>query len=138
MKSLEAIIDEEIGLAVERIMRASRSATLAALEQRFSLASSQTPTRREFPPASVPPTRRKKGAPAPHRSDEEIAALEERLLFAVRSSPGLPMAKLAPHVGATPAELRVPVVRLRAKKRLKLVGQRQFTCYFPVDEKVAA
>lgn len=138
MKSLETIIDEEVGLAVERIMRASRSAALAAFEQKFTLTSGHPPAPRESPPASAPAARRRKGASVPHRSDEEIASLEQRLLVVVRSSPGLPMAKLAPRVGVTPAELRVPVVRLRAKKRLKLVGQRQFTCYFPVDEDVAA
>jgi len=138
MKSLETIINEEVGLAAERIMRASRAAAFAAFEERFVLAGGNTLAQRESPPAFATTARRRKRAPAPHRTGEEIAALEERLLAVVRSNPGQPMAKLAPQVGVAPAELRVPVVRMRAKKQLKLVGQRQFTCYFPVDDDVAA
>jgi hypothetical protein len=141
MKSIETIIEEEVGLAVERIMRASRDAALAMFEQKFSLSGMGAAGPRGSSLATSTralPAKPKRKAATPHRSEEEIAALEERLLATVRSNPGLPMATLAQQIGATSAELRVPVVRLKAKKQLKLVGQRQSACYFPVDAGISA
>ncbi len=138
MKSLESVINEEVALAVERIIRASRAAALAAFDQHFDQLGRQSPRQQVTPPGAATVGRRTKNLAAPQRSAEEIAALEARLLAVVRSNPGQSLSALAPQVGVTPAKLRVPVVRLKAKKQIKLVGQRQFTCYFPVDEDVAA
>jgi hypothetical protein len=138
MKSLDSIINEEVGLAVERIMRASREAALAVFDEHFARRLGRQPPHQQaiLPRAATSAgSTRRRAAP---RSTEEIVALEARFLAAVRSSPGQSMAKLAPQVGATPAELRVPVVRLKAKKQVKVVGQGRFSSYFPVDEDVAA
>jgi hypothetical protein len=133
MKTLESIIHEEVTAAVERIIRASRAAAFAAFEQQFHLFDRQPQQQQAAQPratASRPPTRKHT---APQRRPEEIAALETQLLAAVRANPGGTMAELAPIVGVKSEDLRVPAVRLKAKKQLKLVGRRQFTRYFPVD-----
>ena len=138
MKSLESVINEEVALAVERIVRVSRAAALTAFEQYFDQLGRQSPRQQATPSSAATSGRRTKSRAAPQRSAEEIAALEARFLAVVRSNPGQSMAALAPLVGVKPAELRVPVVRLKAKKQIKAVGQRQFTCYFPVDVDIAA
>lgn len=132
MKLLESIINEEVALTVERIVRASRATALAAFEQHFSQFEGQA----HYQQTSVHPSTPAKNCATPpksQRSADEIGALETRFLDVVRSNPGELMVTLAPLVGAKPAELRVPVTRLKAKKRIKMVGQRQFTTYFPVD-----
>jgi hypothetical protein len=133
MKTLESIINEEVALAVERIVRASRAVALAAFDQQFDQLRDQSQHQQVKPSPSATSGQRPRKRPAPQRSAEEIAALEARLLAAVHSNPGQSMAELASMVGVRSAELRVPVVRLKAKKQLKLVGQRQFASYFPAD-----
>lgn len=133
MKSLESVINEEVSLAVERIVRASRAAALAAFDRHFDQLGGQSQHQQATPPRATTMGKRAKHRSAPHRSDDEIAALEAQVLAVVRSSPGQSMSELAPLVGVKPAKLRVPVVRLKAKKQIKAVGQRQFTRYFPVD-----
>lgn len=45
------------------------------------------------------------------------------------------MAVLAPRVGATPRELNRPALLLRRTGRVRSVGQRQATRYFPMASK---
>ena len=71
---------------------------------------------------------------SPRRSREELAALEERLYEAIRRHPGETMAVIAPAVGATAGELNRPATSLRGKGRVRSVGQRQYTRYFPMGE----
>lgn len=138
MKSLESIINEEVALTVERIRRASRAAALAAFEQHFDQPGGRPQPELEPPPSAKTADKRQKGRRRAHRSTEEIVALETQLLAAVCASPGQSLAVLAPRVGAKPSALRVPVVRLKEKKQIKLIGQGQSTCYFPVDQGGAA
>jgi hypothetical protein len=44
------------------------------------------------------------------------------------------MAVIAPAVGATGRELNLPATSLRNKDRVRSVGQRQYTRYFPMGE----
>jgi len=44
------------------------------------------------------------------------------------------MAVIAPAVGATAGELNRPATSLRGKGRVRSVGQRQYTRYFPMGE----
>lgn len=138
MRSIESVINEEVALAVDRIIRASRAAALAALEQRFDHHGNLSQPQQSAPTPTATAGRRSKKKETSQRSKDEIAALETQFLAVVRSNPGQSMAVLASQVGVKRSELRVPVVRLRAKKKIKLVGQRQFTCYFPVEGDVAA
>jgi hypothetical protein len=77
-------------------------------------------------------------AQSKRRNGEEVAALGERLLAAVKATPGETMTTLAPQIGATPRELQLPAARLKRAGRLRSVGQRQYTKYFPATESSAA
>ena len=80
----------------------------------------------------VPPAKRSARRPASRRrTTEEVEDLAERLCAAVHAQPGETMLGLAPAVGTTPSELSVPVDRLRQQGRVRTVGQRQHTRYFP-------
>ena len=138
MKSLEDIIHEEVGSAVERIVRASRAMALAAFDEQFVRLKPQSVCP-GLPSANVarPPVRKKKSRSGPKRRADEIAHLGERFLGVVRSNPGQPMVVLAPKVGATPTELQVPIKKLKAAKQIKTVGQRHLTRYFPVTDVAA-
>jgi hypothetical protein len=60
--------------------------------------------------------------------------LEERLYRAVCAHPGETMAVLAQAVGATARELNRPATLLRRDGRVRSVGQRSSTRYFPMGE----
>jgi len=109
-----------------------RAAALTAFDQQFHLFERQPPPQQVALPHSRARPSPARNRAAPQRPADEIATLETKLLAVVRANPGGTMAELAPMVGAKSADLRVPVVRLRAKKQIKLVGQRQFARYFPV------
>ena len=77
------------------------------------------------------PRRRRQGR---RRTREEIVALEERLYEAICSHPGETMAVIAEAVGVTARELNRPATVLRRTGRVRSVGQRQYTRYFPMGE----
>jgi predicted Rossmann fold nucleotide-binding protein DprA/Smf involved in DNA uptake len=66
------------------------------------------------------------------------AARAEAFYAALRRSPGETMATLASQVGASPRALQVAVARLKRAGRVRAVGQRQFTRYFPMTTTTAA
>ena len=72
------------------------------------------------------------------RAPEELVALGERLYAAICAHPGASMTTLAAEVGATPRELNRPARQLRRAGRLRTVGQRQATRYFPMSPRSAA
>lgn len=75
---------------------------------------------------------------APRRPLVEVMALAERFYAVVCRSPGETMATLAPQVGASPRELQIAVGRLKRAGRVRAVGRRQFTRYFPMAGVAAA
>jgi hypothetical protein len=64
-----------------------------------------------------------------------MAGLSERLYAAVCANPGALMTVLATHVGATPRELNRPALILKRAGRVRSVGQRAHTRYFPMAMK---
>lgn len=71
---------------------------------------------------------------APRRSPDEVTALSDRLYAAICTKPGEAMVVLAPVVGATPRALNLPATRLKRAGRIRTVGQRQATRYFPMPK----
>jgi hypothetical protein len=61
-----------------------------------------------------------------------VVALAERFYATLCRSPGETMATLAPQVEASPRALHVAVARLKRAGRVRAVGQRQHTRYFPM------
>ncbi len=66
------------------------------------------------------------------RAADEIGSLSERLYEAVCRTPGETMAVIAPVVGATARELNRPMLRLKQAGRVRSVGTRHATRYFPM------
>lgn len=130
MKNIAQKLEAEMAKAVSIIIAASHTAAVEALDEAFEVArqgnkrSGETGQRQCVRPRSSSSTR---------RSGAEIAVLETQLLDAVLETPGEAMSVLAPRVGVTPTQLQVPVARLKAAGRLKTVGSRQFTRYFPIE-----
>lgn len=105
---------------------ATRDAVTAAVERAF--VSSEKAPRRSPKPHRVNKTTASVG----HRASEEIAALTERLYEAVRANPGETMKVLASQLGTSPRALSLPAAKLKGAGRVRVVGQRQFTRYFPL------
>jgi len=129
MKTTTKSLEQKIESAVEQLVRDH----LAACEAAAAVA-----VRAAFERASKAPSKssrhRSARAPAPRRSPEEMAAIQERLYEAIRRHPGETMAVIAPAVGAPPRALNRPATTLRREGRVRSVGQRQYTRYFPMGE----
>lgn len=127
MKSLTEKIEHEVERLVREHLAACEVAAGAAVRSAFRRASSQ--------PSKPARTRAKGSRPASRRrTPEEIAALGERLYEVICRHPGETIAVIAPAVGASPRELRRPSVLLRRAGRVRSVGQRHGTRYFPMGE----
>lgn len=122
-------LEDQIEQLVREHIAASRRAASAAVERAFAGARATSPIA-----ARVPRTRRAAGR---RRASEEVSALGERLYEAVVANPGALMTVLAPLVGATARELHRPATLLRRAGRVRSVGERQETRYFPMVSKKA-
>jgi hypothetical protein len=78
-------------------------------------------------PSAAPSSRQ-----GPRRPSNEIGALSERFYEALCRSPGETMTVLAPIVGATARELNRPMLVLKRAGRIRSVGTRHATRYFPM------
>lgn len=65
------------------------------------------------------------------RAPAEVSAMGERIYQAVCTHPGESMAALAKELGAPARELQRPMALLRQAGRVRSVGQRDQTRYFP-------
>ena len=77
-------------------------------------------------------------APGNRSPPDDVAALAERLYAAVCANPGAAMPKLASLLDTSPRALNRPAIQLRRAGRLRSVGQRQGTRYFPMTGKASA
>jgi hypothetical protein len=71
------------------------------------------------------------------RAPDEVAAVGERLYAAICAHPGAAMTALAAQVGVPPRQLNRPATQLRQAGRVRTVGQRGNTRYFPMSAKTA-
>lgn len=118
-------LEREIERLVSEHVAACRRAAAAAVDRAFA-----NPGSRRNKPQAGRVARRTTGR---RRTPEQIAELGDRLCEAVRARPGETMAVLAPHVGATVAELNRPMTVLKRAGRIRSVGQRHNTRYFPLS-----
>jgi hypothetical protein len=130
MKQIAQRLEAEMAKAISLIVAASHAAAREALDEAFGV------TRHGGERKAAGGAQRQRsprGPSSPRRTGTEVAALEKKLLDAVWATPGEAMSALAPRIGASPSTLQVPVARLKAAGRLKTVGARQFTRYFPTE-----
>ena len=118
---------QDLSLRIEQVVHehiaASQTVASAAVERSFGTAAGKTG---KTPPASRP---RKS---VRRRSRDEMAALGEQLYQAVCAKPGEGMVALAADVGAIPRELNRPMAQLKDAGKVRSVGQRHLTRYFPL------
>ncbi len=124
-KSLEQKIESAVAQLVGEHLAACEAAAAGAVRAAF---------RRASKPTATPSRRKSMRAPAPRRSSEVLADLQERLYQAICQHPGEKMAVIAPVVGATARELNRPATTLRRDGRVRSVGERHATRYFPLGE----
>ena len=124
----EEQLEEQIAKALSSYFEAGHQMARTALERALSgkpkVASSRSMAK---PPRGERPRQQK-------RSRAVIDQLCESFWTAVSAHPGESMKFLAERVGESPTQLSVVVSRLKRADRLRTVGARQFTRYFPVTE----
>jgi hypothetical protein len=114
---------------VRQHVDALRTAAAAAVMRAFG-AEPREPPRASAPAKSSAARPRTKAAP--RRAPEELVALGERFYAVLCRRPGEMMTTLAPEVGVAPRVLQVAVARLRRTGRVRAIGKRQQTRYYPM------
>ena len=125
--------NETLSEQIEQLVRAhietTRREAGAALARAFSSASA--PARASTAPRPQRTTGRR-------RASTELSALGARLYEAVVAHPGETMAVLAPRLGCSPRELHRPMAVLKQAGRVRSVGQRHQTRYYPSMARTAS
>ena len=119
---------EGIEHLIREYMSTIRVAAQAAVERAVAAQGGVSPAasarkRRQSAPSRLSGSR---------RPSDEISALSERFYEALCRSPGEKMGVLAPLVGSTPRELNRPMLLLKRAGRIRSVGTKQSTRYFPM------
>ena len=77
-------------------------------------------------------------SPSARRTATELQQVCDVLCERVRMQPGASMAELAEQMGADAQSLQSPMGKLRASGRVRSVGQRHLTRYYPTVVRTAA
>jgi hypothetical protein len=124
----------DLEIQIEELVRehiaAVRQAASAAVERAFERAAVRRAKSERAAPRAKESGRR--------RTSEEVAALGERLYAAICAHPGAAMTTLVTHMGVALQELNLPATQLRQAGRVRTVGERNATRYFPMSAKSAA
>ncbi|MEO7734784.1 MAG: hypothetical protein ABIY55_27765 [Kofleriaceae bacterium] len=114
---------------VRQHVDALRTAATAALARAFAAVPPALSATRPSAPTKAVRTRKQQ---APRRAPDELVALGEQFYAALCQRPGETMTTLAPKVGVEPRVLQVAVARLRRDGRVRAIGKRQHTRYYPM------
>jgi len=128
MTSLEQQLHQELEAAFQKFLIGCRAQAHATVDRALGAAAhtSASPRKTKVRKSSEPSKRSKR------RTADELAALSERLYEAIAASPGQSMVVLSEQVGVSPLHLQPAVARLRADNRIRTLGARQQTRYFPM------
>lgn len=120
---------EQLSRRIEQVIQehlaASERAASGAIARAFGAAGGK----RRAPAASPA------SGEARRRLSTEIAELGERFYRAVCARPGETMVVLAADIGSSPRQLNRSMTRLKTLGRVRSVGQRHLTRYFPLAAK---
>jgi hypothetical protein len=116
-------LDERIEQLVREPIASMQRNAREALERAFAGATSPRVGRRV--------TRGHGDGGRKRRAPTEVSAIGERLYRAVCARPGEGMGVLARELGASARELHRPMALLKKAGRVRSVGQRSLTRYFP-------
>jgi hypothetical protein len=122
IESLVASYMDEVRLAAQRAVE--RSLTRGAVSR---------------PPSKAPSKGSEaRAAPKSRRSRTELDEACEKLCKLVRGRPGESMVTLAGEMGMPMSTLQRPMAKLRSEGRVRSVGERHLTRYFPAVVRAAA
>lgn len=124
----------DLAEGIERLVReyisTIRIAAAGAVERAVGANASGKPTpnasAKQRTPSAAPSRQGRR------RPSDEIGALSERLYEAVCQAPGETMSVIAPMLGATSRELNRPMLVLKQAGRIRSVGTKHATRYFPM------
>lgn len=118
-------LEQRIEQLVREHIVAMQSSARAAIDRAFAdaVGGGRKPTKAEAPAAAAMGGKR--------RARTELQALAERLYRAVCAQPGEGILVLASELGIAARELQRPMSLLREAGRVRSVGQRHQTRYFP-------
>ncbi len=119
---LAGAIESLVGTYVAGIREAAQQAVERALVRS---AAGRPATRGGTKAASRPPTS------ASRRTAAELAEVSEALCEVVRAHPGASMVALAEKMGTETRNLLRPMAQLKSAGRVRTVGQRHLTRYYP-------
>ena len=120
LEDLSVQIETLVSEYIDEVRRGAQQ----AVERGFSAASS-TPSKPSKPSAKSKRTSSKR------RSPSEIAELGEALCTLIHARPGESMVVFAGEIGVSVRELQRPMTLLKRAGRIRSVGQRHLTRYFP-------
>jgi hypothetical protein len=130
--------NQELTEQIERLVRQHvaeiQQAARQALERAFAGAMVERAPVARASRGSAPKERKQ----SKRRASSEVAALGERLYRAVCEHPGESMARLSAELGASARELHRPMALLKGAGRVRSVGERHATRYFPMATRAEA
>lgn len=116
----------QIKAIVDNYLRESESAAVEAVIAAFSMSSSaQNKPVKTKPVSSARPRKNR------WRRSEQLAELTEKLDAAIATQPGESMTLFAAQLGVSVRELHGPMTKLKKANRIRSVGERNRTRYFP-------
>jgi DNA-binding NtrC family response regulator len=119
-KTIEAFVEELSALV--------RAAAVQSVTEAFG-AGAAAPARRGRAAAAAPAPRGR--SKCQKRAPEALAELTDKLLAAIKSTPGQRMEEIARGLGTSTSELTLPAKKLIAEKKVKTKGERRATKYYP-------
>lgn len=120
-KTIEAFVEELSALV--------RAAAVQSVTDAFG-AGGAAPARGRGRAAAAPPAARGRSK-GQKRAPEALAELTDKLLAAIKASPGQRMEEIARGLGTSTSELTLPAKKLIAEKKIKTKGERRATKYYP-------
>jgi hypothetical protein len=121
----------ELGVAIESLVASYIESVRDAAQQavRRAIASPLAPMRRSSSAWRIAAA--KSSTTAARRTATELDALCDALCERVRAQPGASMVELAEQMGADVRSLQRPMSKLKSAARVRRVGQRHLTRYYP-------
>lgn len=131
---------EELARRIESLVAAyvseAERVAQAALSHSFSNAHDRPG--KKSTPASAKPSTPNSRQQSSRRTPQQLADLADQLAARVVDQPGESMASFAKHMGVSVRDMHRPMTMLKDQGRVRSVGQRTLTRYFPAAQALAS
>ena len=128
MENIQAMIEERIAALASDVMNAVRATAMESLSGALGGQTTSAKGRRP----QLPKRKSRKRSVLPRRTSEEFAELRERLYEQIEAAPGETMSVYSKRLNMPSAELALVARKLRKSDRVRKVGERSDTRYFPM------